>query len=166
MLYPISEPIPGSVEDLFGYIDARGKVVIRPSYLACSHFCEGKASVIDKTEKAGFIDARGGLVIPHQFQGLSSFRGGLCATDGGYIDHSGRWIIPPTFLVAGSFSDGRAIASLNGEDRGTSILRASLLFPHALVVVAGSSRAWRQFVSMTVGASSIVSEIWKYTDSF
>jgi len=118
MLYPISEPIPDSVENLFGYIDIRGNVVIQPSYLACSHFSEGKASVVDETKNAGFIDFSGRLVIPHQFGGLGAFHNGLCSMSGGYIDHSGRWVIPPTFLVAGSFLEGRAIASLNGEDMG------------------------------------------------
>jgi hypothetical protein len=51
MLYSISEPIPNSVEDRNGYIDDRGNVVIRPSYLACSHFFEGKAAVLNEIKK-------------------------------------------------------------------------------------------------------------------
>jgi hypothetical protein len=84
MLYPISEPIPDSVENLFGYIDARGTVVIPPSYLASAHFSEGKAAVMDETEKVGFIDTKGRLVIPHQFEAVGRFHNGLCAIDAGY----------------------------------------------------------------------------------
>src|SRR2546425_13223946 len=100
MLYPISEPIPGSVNGQFGYMDERGNIAIPPSYSACSHFFEGKASVIDESKKAGFIDAKGRLVIPYQFEGLGRFRNGLCSTGGGYIDHLGHWLIPPMFLIA------------------------------------------------------------------
>jgi len=67
MLYPISEPVPDSIEDLFGYIDGRGRIAIKPSYLACSHFFEGKASVIGETKKTGFIDLNGRPVISDQF---------------------------------------------------------------------------------------------------
>jgi hypothetical protein len=53
-------------------------------------------------------------VIPHHFTGLSSFVQGLCPTDGGYIDHLGGWLIPPSFLVCSFFREGRAFASRDG----------------------------------------------------
>ena len=71
MLYPISEPIADSIKDRFGYIDDRGNVAVPPSYSACSHFFEGKASVIDKTEKTGFIPTpREGWRFPISSKGL------------------------------------------------------------------------------------------------
>jgi hypothetical protein len=129
MLYPISEPIPDSVENLYGYIDSRGNVVIQPSYLACSHFFEGKAAVIDETEKTGFIDAKARLIIPHQFEGTGRFCNGICPIDGGYIDHFGHWLIQPTFLIASAFSEGRAVASTDGENLGFIDFTGSFVIP-------------------------------------
>ena len=74
MLYPISEPIPDSVDDLFGYINSSGDVLIPVSYAGCSHFFEGKAAVVDRMGKSGFIDYQGNLAIPHRFEGLESSR--------------------------------------------------------------------------------------------
>ncbi len=118
MLYPITEPIPNSVEDRFGYIDDRGDIAVWPSYSACSHFFEGKASAIDETGLSGFINGKGKLVIAHQFRGLGTFHNGVCAIDGGYISHSGDWLIEPTFLVVSAFAEGRAFASTDGENFG------------------------------------------------
>jgi hypothetical protein len=53
-----------SVEDRFGYIDERGDVFVPLSYSACSHFFEGKASVVDEAGRTGFIDAKERLAIP------------------------------------------------------------------------------------------------------
>jgi len=91
MLYPISEPVSDSVEDHFGYIDDRGNVVIRPSYLACSHFFEGKATVVNEIKKVGCINTRGKLVIPHQFETVGRFHAGFCPANGGYMDHLGHY---------------------------------------------------------------------------
>src|ERR1700688_2351291 len=102
MLYPISEPVPDSIKDRFGYIDDRGNVAVPPSYSACSHFFEGKAAVIDETEKTGFIDAKGRLAIPYQFQGLGRFHNGVCFTCGGGSKHIRRSINLYTLFVAGS----------------------------------------------------------------
>jgi hypothetical protein len=129
MLYPISEPIPDSVDDLCGYIDQYGNVVIQPSYFACSHFFEGKASVIDRTRHSGFIETNGRLAIPHQFEGLGRFHNGLCPMGGGYIDHRGHWVIPPSLLIAGFFSEGRAVASTDGENLGYIDFAGSFVIP-------------------------------------
>jgi hypothetical protein len=129
MLYPISEPIPDSAKDRFGYIDDRGNVVVPLVYSACSHFFECKASVIDETRKTGFIDAKGRLVIPHQFQGLGRFHNGVCFTSGGYINHFGDWLIPPTFLAASAFSEGLASASTDGENFGFIDFTGTFVLP-------------------------------------
>ena len=84
MLYPISEPVRGSVEDRHGYIDGRGHVVIPPSFSACAHFFEGKAAVLDDGARTGFIDSEGRIAIPHQFQGIGRFHNGLCFISGGF----------------------------------------------------------------------------------
>src|SRR5258708_3032558 len=108
MLYPITIPRPNSLEDLVGFIDENGRVTVAPSYAGGSYFFEGKASVVDGNGKSGFIDYLGNLLIPCGFSGLGKFRNGLCSINGGFIDHSGNWLIEPRFLVASDFSEGRA----------------------------------------------------------
>jgi hypothetical protein len=129
VLYPISEPIPGSLKDLSGYINVEGNVVIRPSYSACAHFFEGIAAVIDESGKSGFIDHRGQLAIPFHFDGLGVFRSGLCAMNGGYIDHSGKWQIDPRFIVQSAFSEGRAFVSMDGEAFGFIDFTGNFVIP-------------------------------------
>ncbi|MBV8844761.1 MAG: WG repeat-containing protein, partial [Bryobacterales bacterium] len=123
MLYPISVPKPNSAEDLIGFINAEGHVVVRPCYAGGSYFSEGKAAVVDWNGKSGFIDDLGELVIPCRFKGLGKFRNGLCSINGGFIDHSGEWLIEPRFLVASNFSEGCAFVSLDGETFGFIDLR-------------------------------------------
>lgn len=123
MLYPISVPKPSNAEDLIGFITAEGHVVVRPSYAGGSYFFEGKASVVDDNGKSGFINDVGEVVIPCRFKGLGKFRNGLCSINGGFIDHAGKWLIEPRFLVASEFSEGRAFFSLDGESFGFIDLR-------------------------------------------
>jgi WG containing repeat len=118
VLYPISVPIPQSEQNIFGYVDGRGQVVVDPIYAGAGCFSEGKASVLDQQGKAGYLDQAGFLVIPHRFMGLGRFVQGLCATGGGYIDHQGNWLISPLFLVGSAFSEGRAFASQDGVHFG------------------------------------------------
>jgi hypothetical protein len=87
MLYPISVPIAQSDQNLFGYINREGQVVVDPVFAGGAASSEGKASVLDRHRNAGFIDQSGLLVIPHRFQGLGRFVHGLCSIGGGYIDH-------------------------------------------------------------------------------
>ena len=118
MPYPISRPLQDEAPALIGYIDDWGIVLVSPSYAAGSYFFEGKASVLDEVGNSGFIDTQGHLVIPYSFKGLGRFHNGLCAMNGGYLDHSGGWFIEPRFLVGSAFSEGRAFASIDGETFG------------------------------------------------
>lgn len=80
---------------------------------------EGKASVVGDHGRSGFLDLSGNLAIPMLFRGVSHFRDGVCSIGTehrvGYIDHSGKWLIEPTFLIAMEFSEGRAFVSDDGE---------------------------------------------------
>ncbi len=72
MLYPISELGPGSQENLYGYIDSKGKVVIHLSYSGVGHFFEGTASVLNSAGKSGFIDGHGNLLIGYKHRAAFS----------------------------------------------------------------------------------------------
>jgi hypothetical protein len=104
MLYPISVPKPDSAEDLIGYVDGFGRVVVKPSYAAGSYFAEGLASVCREDGSSGFIDGDGRTNVPFRFCGIGLFNEGLCpigqGSKVGYVDRSGSWQIEPRFAVA------------------------------------------------------------------
>jgi hypothetical protein len=122
MLYPISVPKQDSADDLAGYIDEKGNVVVEPQYAAAGYFFEGLGSVCREDGLSGFIDARGEIVIPFAFRGLGQFHDGLCPIGQGvrlgYIRRTGEWQIAPRFAVGGRFSEGVAKVSPDGSAFG------------------------------------------------
>jgi WG containing repeat len=122
MLYPISVPKPNSAEDLIGYIDHSGRVVVKPTYAAGAYFSETLAAVCRGDGLSGFIDVDGETRIPFRYHGLGLFHEGLCpigqGSAVGYLHRSGRWQIKPRFAVAGRFSEGLAKVSLDGSSFG------------------------------------------------
>lgn len=136
-LYPIS------VEGIWGFIDATGKVVIEPQFHKVSNFSEGLACVTvvgedelfpDKFEE-GFIDETGKFVIgpgappkadlPKFFRTYSygDFHDGRAtiwindATGaGGYIDKTGKLVIPAKYVQLEDFSEGLAWVAMPRSD--------------------------------------------------
>ncbi|HKS28339.1 MAG TPA: WG repeat-containing protein [Pyrinomonadaceae bacterium] len=100
----------------YGFIDAGGRVVIKPHFDAALPFTEGLAAVsLDK--KWGFIDSSGRVVVPLGYYGASPFSDGVAAVyikDGesrpcGYIDHSGQFVIKPqNKFTCTAFNEGFA----------------------------------------------------------
>ena len=73
-LYPIK------VDGLYGFIDATGRVVIKPQYSDVRDFTEGVAPVqVDAESTEGFIDASGALVLRTDGLVVDSFSEGLAA---------------------------------------------------------------------------------------
>jgi hypothetical protein len=122
------------IGDKWGYIDKTGAVVITPQFDSAGIFSEGLACV-RKGRKVGYIDKTGKLAIPMKFdwfagvevkdppipdldfakssiqvfqfsEGLASARSG---NYGGYIDKSGKFVIPPIWERCSPFTDGKAI---------------------------------------------------------
>jgi hypothetical protein len=98
------------VKGSIGYIDTTGAMVIRPQFEQGRDFKEGLAAVevIDcppakrdwsKPQRFGFVDRTGSLAIPADFHLADSFSDGLAAVlvsgGRGYIDKSGKMVIPP-----------------------------------------------------------------------
>lgn len=119
-----------------GIIDAAGKVTFLRQFSWIGDFSEGLAQVTgsDVPAKAGYIDSTGALVIPTTwaFYGypmsdlmmplfwrrdrnadFSEVLAAVRAPDGklGYIDKTGKIVIPPQFLYARPFSEGLAAVS-------------------------------------------------------
>ena len=106
--------VPFEQDNLWGYKNDKGEVMIPPSYVVAQPFSpEGIAAVADGSGWA-YINPKGGVVIkpfvidngPDYFsEGLARF------TEGdkfGFFDQSGKVIIPPSFDFVLPFSDGMA----------------------------------------------------------
>ena len=128
-----------------GYKNDNGKVVVAAKYYSCGDFSEGMARVSlmkmgkvkgydgaedyeDYLYMQGYINEAGRLVIPveHQaplFYGViidyRDFKEGLVAVykNGkyGYMNKTGKMVIPYTYKTAGDFSDGRVVVSKNDK---------------------------------------------------
>ncbi len=114
--YATGEPgelIPFWKNDLAGYLNAKGEVVIEPKFHVGSAFSEGLA-IACKDKLLGFIDKRGEWVIPPRFEYASEFSDGLAGVslgkDGwGFIDRTGKVVITGKFAwVYGGFRHGIA----------------------------------------------------------
>lgn len=99
------------VNGKFGFIDARGSVVIKPGFTTANCFSEG-LSAVEIDGKWGFIDKLGAVVIPIEFDFVLDFSEGLALAKvgnlWGYIDRSGKFAIPPKYEDARSFAEGFA----------------------------------------------------------
>ena len=108
----------------WGYIDAAGKIIIPTRYDGAGAFREGLARVT-LNGKTVFIDTSGRTIISPQYDIVGDFsedlapvnvgekrdpRIGLIQDPGkwGYIDKSGRLVLPLRFTKADAFSEGLA----------------------------------------------------------
>ena len=120
---------PASRGGKTGYIDSKGKWIIQPQFFSAYRFSEGlAAATIDESDwKYGYVDGAGSWVIEPQFVNCLDFSEGLAAVQmqehgfWGYIDHTGKLVIPPKFQFSesvpgteGVFSDGLAQFSADG----------------------------------------------------
>lgn len=121
--YATGEPgelIPFRKEDLAGYLNANGKVVIQPQFQTASPFSEGLACVC-KGGLFGYIDTRGEWVIPPRFQYANNFSDGLAGVSlgengWGFIDRAGKEVTPGKFAwVYGGFRHGVAEVALDSK---------------------------------------------------
>lgn len=105
----------------WGYIDKQGKTVIAPRFDWATTFHEGRA-LVQAGELWGYFDTTGAMVVRPQFLEASGFYEGLAHVavapntgsnerpwKHGFIDRSGKFVIPPTWDYADDFSEGRTI---------------------------------------------------------
>jgi hypothetical protein len=95
----------------YGFIDDRGREIIKPQYDDAWFFVEGLARVRIR-DKWGYIDKQNNVVIKPQYDDASDFQEGLAyvKVDGnyGFIDKSGKMVIAPRFREVGQFKYGLA----------------------------------------------------------
>ncbi|WP_066229064.1 WG repeat-containing protein [Metabacillus fastidiosus] len=103
-----------------GFIDKKGKMVIKPQYGQAMGFSEGLSGVeIKGTYLWGFIDKKGKMVIKPQYHNVSSFSEGMAQVflngKQGYINKSGKQVVKPQFRWSSDFSEGLAAVDINGK---------------------------------------------------
>ena len=108
----------------YGYINPSGEMAIPSKWVWCYDFSEGLAAVKEKAKDKHFsyINHKGETVIPSQpwnragefHEGLASVQqsGSLCY---GYIDKTGKNVIPYRWEWCGDFSHGFAPVKENGK---------------------------------------------------
>lgn len=116
-------------DGLYGYIDRSGAWVIEPRFVEASGWQDGAASVMLPDGNYAFIDSNGKyLMQPRRLQRLDDLNEGLAVfepegakydnVDGfvknvGFLDVTGRVVIPPHLFAANGFSEGVAAASVD-----------------------------------------------------
>lgn len=100
-----------------GFIDAKGKEIVKPQYPMVNVFSEGFAPVM-QSGKWGFIDKKGKVVVKPQFDGAAPFSEGLAMVlqkgKYGYIDKTGKMVVKAQYTGGQAFSEGRAAVKIGG----------------------------------------------------
>ncbi len=129
------ELIPFRKNELAGYLNAKGEVVIEPQFQVAAPFSAGLARAC-KEGLFGYIDQRGEWVIAPRFQYANDFAQGLAgvplgANGWGFIDRTGKEVLPAKYAwVYGGFRHGLAEVAFEGN-AGTSTPRANGSGPRA-----------------------------------
>jgi hypothetical protein len=104
----------------YGFIDTKGKVVIKPQYGYHCLFNEGLACA-EEDGKWGFIDKTGKFVIEPQFDEAEDFSAdGITSVSlngkWGFIDKTGKFLVEPQFDEA-EWINGLGLVEIEGKER-------------------------------------------------
>ena len=104
--------------NLYGFMDTLGNIILEPEYEATGWWSEGKGAVV-KDGKWGYVDINGKMVIDFQFEYAGDFGSGLANVRNedymwGYIDHTGELVIPYKYDKAYAFYEG--VAAIKHDD--------------------------------------------------
>src|SRR5262245_34605888 len=142
------------VDDKRGYIDQKGRIVIKPQFEGATDFSEGLAVISTSKNgyKEGYIDETGRIVISPEFDRATDFSEGLAAVGfgeftlhgggdhiWGFIDRSGRLVIRPRFHEAGAFSEGLCVVWNREGNKGYIDKRGRVVIPYKYTWASGFS---------------------------
>lgn len=132
----------GYTKERNGFINKKGQVVIPCKYIYVGDFSEGLAIVNTSSSSSdesynqnyGYFDTNGNMALRiTNYSGVNDFHDGLAMVwkeqGHGYIDKSGREVIPCTYADAKDFSEGLARIKILGEGyryinkRGQEVLK-------------------------------------------
>lgn len=103
-----------SANELWGYIDVKGKTAINPLYKAVGYFINGIAWARDDRGLVGLINTKGEWILPPEYNEIKPFdpeSGLACVKKGenvGYINLSGEMTTFPITEVVDDFHEGLA----------------------------------------------------------
>lgn len=142
----------------WGFFNKKGEIVVEARFDEVMDFSEGHAAVRTGWPW-GFIDSSGNLKIKPRFGWVRSFSQGLAqfcvyrnhAPFAGYIDKTGRIVIPAIYERTKAFSDNLAAVMIRGQGKwgyidktGKSVIKAefedALPFSQGLAGVAKPAR--------------------------
>jgi len=116
--------------ELYGFIDERRRVAIKPQFPEAGDFVEGVARV-RVGHDWGFIDKKGKVIIEPKYWEANDFSEGLASVrigdKWGFIRKDGSWAIRPTFYNAFDFKCGLASVELE-DSRGYVDTTGSFIF--------------------------------------
>ncbi|MEK8129306.1 WG repeat-containing protein [Paenibacillus filicis] len=103
----------------FGYINAEGRMVIRPQFEDAQPFQSNGLAVVGSGGHVGAIDTSGQYRIKPLFDTIGDFSEGRAAVidKEGFkvIDESGQVLTPHAYSYIGTFREGRAVVSDSGS---------------------------------------------------
>jgi hypothetical protein len=135
----LNYPVLYQENGLYGYKDAKGKVVIKPKYINACDFSDGVAAVaIDKGQGEplyGFINTSGEYVIAPKYDWANSFVGGtapvIIGENSVFIDKKGALKISSKYGGVGSYNSGLApVKESDGDKWGFIDTAGRLLIPY------------------------------------
>ncbi|HEY5561409.1 MAG TPA: WG repeat-containing protein [Clostridiaceae bacterium] len=106
---------------LYGYLDRDGKEVIPLKYQSANDFSSGKAVVKISENLFALINLKGEILHTYKYalvgpsgDNLLIFRESLDGKSG-YMDESGKVILPPKYFTAAPFNAGRAVVNMSND---------------------------------------------------
>lgn len=126
-------------DNLYGFINNKGEIVVEPQYNSVGLFSEGLCAVVKRennVSKLGYIDYNGELVIDLQFQQYlyegSDFSDGMAVVrlnnKSGYINKKGEIIFEPKLYKGHPFRNGYAVIEKEYSVRSVINKEGEILF--------------------------------------
>lgn len=122
---------PFFTDNLWGFIDKNGKVIVEPTYGYASDFNNGVAvvSILGPYDEYGYLNTQGNEIAGGFCQAYC-FSDGLgrvviCDTEYGvgYIDTAGIWVLPPQFSMYKN-NEGNMVPSVGDFSEGLASYRS------------------------------------------